>query len=69
MNIIKCLGRANLRNNTHSNCREIKTNGPTLEDFVPDAAVIHWLNNGRRHVNGHKLPTPLKKMSYKLFKI
>ena len=54
MNIIKNSGRTLLRNDTLNSCMEIKVNGPTLEEFKADAAVLHWMNNGQRHLNGHK---------------
>ena len=56
MNIIKSSGRSQLRNDSLNNCMEVKINGPNLEEFQSDAAVLHWLNNGGyKHYNGHKL--------------
>ena len=56
MNIIKSSGRSQLRNDSFNNCMEVKINGPNLEEFQSDAAVLHWLNNGGyKHYNGHKL--------------
>ena len=54
MNIIKNSGRTLLRNDTLNSCMEIKVNGPTLGEFKADAAVLHWMNNGQRHLNGYK---------------
>ena len=31
-------------------------NGPSIKDFDPEPAIIHWLNNAqrKRHIGGHK---------------
>ena len=57
MNIIKSPGRSLLRNDSLNNCMEVKINGPTLDEYEPDAAIYHWLNSGKgnKHLNGHAL--------------
>jgi hypothetical protein len=39
----------------YNDIMEVKINGPTIDDFRPEAAILHWLNKGKgtRHVNGH----------------
>ena len=57
MNMIKSPGRSLLRNDSLNNCMEVKINGPTLDEYEPDAAIYHWLNSGKgnKHLNGHAL--------------
>ena len=45
-----------LGSNNLNNLLEIKINGPSLDDFAPEAAILHWMDKGKgtRHVNGHK---------------
>ena len=39
---------------------ELKINGPSLEEFTADAAIVYWLKNsnsgGSKHLDGHKTP-------------
>ena len=39
---------------------ELKINGPSLEEFTVDAAIVHWLKNsnssGSKHLDGDKIP-------------
>ena len=41
----------------YNDIMEGKINGPTIDDFRPEAAILHWLNKGKgtRHVNGQSL--------------
>ena len=56
MNNIKDSTRTLLGNNNLNNLLEVKINGPSLEDFAPEAAILHWMDKGKgtRHVNGHR---------------
>ena len=56
MNNVKDATRTMLGNKTLNNLLEVKINGPTLKDFKPEAAIIHWMDKGKGkgHVNGHK---------------
>ena len=56
MNIVKNSTRTLLNNNTLNDLMELKINGPTLTNFTPDKAIIHWMNKGKgsRHLNGHR---------------
>ena len=60
MNVIKGSDRSQLRNDSLNNCMELKINGPSLEEFTADAAIVHWLKNsnsgGSKHLDGHKTP-------------
>ena len=56
MNIVKSSTRTLLGNGTMNNLLEIKLNGPSIKDFSPATAILHWLENGqrKRHIDGHK---------------
>ena len=56
MNNIKDSTLTVLGNDTLNNLLEIKINGPSLADFSPEAAILHWLNvpTGSQHVNGQR---------------
>ena len=57
MNNVKDSTRTLLGHENLNNLLEIKINGPSLVDFTPKEAILHWLDNckGTRHVNGHRL--------------
>ena len=56
MNVVKAERRTHLGNDTLNDLLEIKINGPSLADFIPEEAISHWMNKGKgtRYVNGHK---------------
>ena len=56
MNIIKSSTRTLLGNGTMNNLLEIKLNRPSIKDFSPATAILHWLENGqrKRHNDGPK---------------
>ena len=54
MNIVKSSTRTLLGNDILNNLLEIKLNGPSIKEFSPDEAIIHWLDTGNQHINGHK---------------
>ena len=56
MNLVKSSTCTLLGNDTMNNLLEIKLNGPSIKDFDPDPAIIHWLDDGqrKRHIGGHK---------------
>ena len=56
MNIVKSSTRTLLGNDTINNLLEIKLNGPSITDFNPEPAILHWLDNvkRKRHIDGHK---------------
>ena len=56
MNLVKSSTRTLLGNDVLNNLLEIKLNGPSIKDFDPEPAIIHWLDDGqrKRHIGGHK---------------
>ena len=56
MNIVKSSTCTLLGNDTLNNLLEVKLNGPSVKEFNPDEAIIHWYKagKGKRHTNGHK---------------
>ena len=48
MNIVKSSTQTLLGNETMNNLLEIKLNGPSIKDFSPATAILHWLENGQR---------------------
>ena len=56
MNVVKDEKHTQLGNDTLNDLLEVKFNGPSLADFVPEKAILHWMNKGKgkRRVNSHK---------------
>ena len=56
MNVVKDERHTQLGNDTLNDLLEVKINGPSLADFVPEKAILHWMNKGKgkRHVDDHK---------------
>ena len=56
MNIVTSSIWTLLGNDTMNNLLEVKLNGPSIKDFSPATAIMHWLENGpgKRHIGGHK---------------
>ena len=56
MNNVKDSTRTLLGKNNLNNLLEVKINGSSLEDFTPEASILHWMDKGKgtRHVNGHR---------------
>ena len=56
MNNVKDSTRTLLGNNNLNNLLEVKINGPSLDNFTLEAAILHWMDKGKgtRHVNGHR---------------
>ena len=55
MNNVMGPERTRLGKDTLNDLMEIQINGPSLESFSGDAALLHWLDKGKgtRHINGH----------------
>ena len=67
MNRIKTPQRNALASSTLNDLMTICVDGPSLEDFDPTAAVNAWLTSGpgTKHLGGHKLLGPPKKVGIK----
>ena len=56
MNSLKSSTRTLLGNDIMNILLEVKLNEPSIKDFSPATAIMHWLENGpgKRHIGGHK---------------
>ena len=56
MNVVKDERHTQLGNDTLNDLLEVKINGPSLANFVPEKAILYWMKKGKGkwHVDGHK---------------
>jgi len=68
MNLIKTDKRTRLQYNSLSSLVRICCDGPALQDFQPRPAIQKWMDmtKGTRHLGGHKLSGPRKKVVVEL---
>jgi hypothetical protein len=58
MKLIKGKFRSSMNPSTLNDLLMIHTNGPSLQDFIPDKSVNNWyFATKKRHTGGHKKPS------------